>query len=71
MGVLFDIPRTASVRALETSYCMILTRSRLIAVMEEFPTIEIRFRKVVEERMKEVQEKRAKSKRVKILIPSK
>ncbi|KAJ3386701.1 Kinesin-like protein kif27 [Lobulomyces angularis] len=71
MGVLFDIPRTASVRALETCYCMVLTREKLTSVISRFPTLETRFRAVVSARMYEVQGKRARSKRVQINLPSK
>ena len=69
MGVLFDIPRTASVRALETSYCMVLTREKFLKVVSNCPTIELRFRKIVEERMKEVNARRQRARRVSISLP--
>ncbi|KAJ3057050.1 hypothetical protein HK097_001019 [Rhizophlyctis rosea] len=59
LGVLFDIPRTASVRALQNCYCMRLTRTDLETAMQPFPFISERFRAVVAERMVEVQKKRS------------
>ncbi|KAJ3033612.1 hypothetical protein HDV00_006038 [Rhizophlyctis rosea] len=61
LGVLFDIPRTASIRALSNCYCMRLTRVDLESAMQPFPLISERFRKVVAERMVEVQKKRDRS----------
>ncbi|KAJ3042632.1 Kinesin-like protein kif27 [Rhizophlyctis rosea] len=58
LGVLYDIPRTASVRASQNCYCMILCRADLSTVLKDFPLIATRFRKVVQARMREVQAKR-------------
>ncbi|TPX32001.1 hypothetical protein SmJEL517_g04826 [Synchytrium microbalum] len=69
LGVLFDIPRTASIRALETCYCMVLTRKHLEDSLQGYPAISQRFRAVVEQRMQEVNAKRAMSRRVKIALP--
>ncbi|KAJ3031607.1 UNVERIFIED_CONTAM: hypothetical protein HDU68_002210 [Siphonaria sp. JEL0065] len=54
LGVLFNVPRTASVRAMEECYCMVLTRDNLEIVLNHFPTIAKRFRQVAEIRMGEV-----------------
>ncbi|KAJ3087982.1 Kinesin-like protein kif27, partial [Physocladia obscura] len=54
LGVLFNVPRTASVRAFEDCYCMVLTRENLKAALEHFPNIESRFKQVAERRMTEV-----------------
>ncbi|KAJ3292059.1 hypothetical protein HK104_005580 [Borealophlyctis nickersoniae] len=61
LGVLFDIPRTASIRALQNCYCMVLTRAGLDAAVQPFPSIAERFRSVVEARLKEVERKRGKN----------
>ncbi|KAL2912857.1 hypothetical protein HK105_207638 [Polyrhizophydium stewartii] len=66
LGVLFDIPRTASVRAIDNCVCMVLTRKDLDDVMKDFPAISERFQQVVVARMEEVNQKRATAKRVKI-----
>ncbi|KAI8914780.1 hypothetical protein DFJ77DRAFT_33617 [Powellomyces hirtus] len=58
LGVLFDIPRTASVRTLTNSFCMVLSRTDLQEVMREFPSISERFEKVVAARMAEVRSRR-------------
>ncbi|KAI8619893.1 cyclic nucleotide-binding-like protein [Chytriomyces sp. MP71] len=54
LGVLFNVPRTASVRAFDDCYCMILTRDNLEVVLRYFPNIATRFRQVAESRMAEV-----------------
>ncbi|KAJ3004048.1 Kinesin-like protein kif27, partial [Thoreauomyces humboldtii] len=54
LGVLFDIPRTASVRTTQNSFCMVLSRDDLQEVMTGFPSISQRFEKVVAARMAEV-----------------
>ncbi|KAJ3239135.1 Kinesin-like protein kif27 [Chytriomyces hyalinus] len=54
LGVLFNVPRTASVRACDDCYCMILTRDNLDVVLKHFPNIAQRFRQVAERRMSEV-----------------
>ncbi|KAI8836549.1 hypothetical protein BJ741DRAFT_605927, partial [Chytriomyces cf. hyalinus JEL632] len=54
LGVLFNVPRTASVRAFDDCYCMILTRDNLDVVLKYFPNIAQRFRQVAERRMSEV-----------------
>ncbi|KAJ3054675.1 Kinesin-like protein kif27 [Rhizophlyctis rosea] len=64
LGILYDIPRTASVRAAQNCYCMILSRADLMAVMKDFPLIATRFRKVVQARMRDVQAKRHKKSRL-------
>ncbi|KAI8818735.1 uncharacterized protein EV422DRAFT_536648 [Fimicolochytrium jonesii] len=51
LGVLFDIPRTASVRALENTLCMVLSRDDLKEALKGFPSISARFQTVVEQRM--------------------
>ncbi|KAJ3169059.1 Kinesin-like protein kif27 [Geranomyces variabilis] len=58
LGVLFDIPRTASVRTLQNSFCMVLSRSDLQEVLKGFPSISARFEKVVAARMAEVRSRR-------------
>ncbi|KAI9202157.1 uncharacterized protein BJ171DRAFT_628492 [Polychytrium aggregatum] len=60
LGVLFDIPRTASIRALEPCQCLVLTRNNLETSLKAFPAIASRFKKVVEQRMTEVNSKRSK-----------
>ena len=59
LGILFDIPRTASVRALSNCYCMRLNRTDLETALQPFPLISERFRAVVAERMVEVEKKRS------------
>ncbi|KAJ3209375.1 Kinesin-like protein kif27 [Entophlyctis luteolus] len=54
LGVLFNVPRTASVRASDDCYCMVLTRENLEEVLKRFPIIESRFRQVAEKRMAEL-----------------
>ncbi|KAI8905974.1 hypothetical protein EDD86DRAFT_257172 [Gorgonomyces haynaldii] len=54
LGVLFEIPRTASVRAVENCVCSVLTRKDLEEVLQAFPEIEERFRKVADKRMEEI-----------------
>ncbi|KAJ3149246.1 Kinesin-like protein kif27 [Geranomyces variabilis] len=58
LGVLFDIPRTASVRTLQNSFCMVLSRNDLQEVLKGFPSISARFEKVVAARMAEVRSRR-------------
>lgn len=61
LGVLFDIPRTASVRTVENSFCMVLTRTDLEDVLKSFPSISERFHRVVAQRMAVVRESREQS----------
>ncbi|KAJ3332277.1 Kinesin-like protein kif27 [Blyttiomyces sp. JEL0837] len=57
LGVLFNVPRTASIRAVMDCHCMVLTRENLEEVLQYFPQIATRFRRVAEQRMKEVRRK--------------
>jgi CRP-like cAMP-binding protein len=57
LGVLFNVPRTASIRAVVDCFCMVLTREQLEDVLKDFPHIAERFRTVAEQRMKEVKRK--------------
>ncbi|KAI9104956.1 hypothetical protein DFS34DRAFT_222386 [Phlyctochytrium arcticum] len=54
LGVYFNLPRTASVRAAEMCYCMMLTRSHLEQVLQNFPCISVRFHVAIAQRMEEV-----------------
>jgi CRP-like cAMP-binding protein len=54
LGVFFDIPRTASVRALESCVCSVLSREDFNQVKMNFPVIQERFQKVVNQRLDEI-----------------
>ncbi|KNC99626.1 uncharacterized protein SPPG_05012 [Spizellomyces punctatus DAOM BR117] len=58
LGVFFDIPRTASVRAVENCFCMVLSRTDLEQVLQGFPSIKEQFHKVVAQRMADVKARR-------------
>ncbi|TPX65986.1 hypothetical protein SpCBS45565_g04798 [Spizellomyces sp. 'palustris'] len=58
LGVFFDIPRTASVRAVENCFCMVLSRTDLEQVLQGFPSIREQFHKVVAQRMADVKARR-------------
>ncbi|RKO95798.1 camp-binding domain-like protein [Caulochytrium protostelioides] len=64
MGVLFDVPRTASVRALGHCFCSVLTRDALDATLQSYPCIAARFRQVVEARLDHINKQRQESKRI-------
>ncbi|KAJ3193277.1 Kinesin-like protein kif27 [Irineochytrium annulatum] len=66
LGVLFNVPRTASVRAVVDCYCMVLTRDNLDEVLRFFPHIAERFKSVAEQRMKEVTRKRSYRRRMEV-----
>ncbi|KAJ3213445.1 Kinesin-like protein kif27 [Dinochytrium kinnereticum] len=66
LGVLFNVPRTASVRAVVDCFCMVLTRESLEDVLLYFPHIAARFRTVAEQRMKEVSRKRSYRRRMEV-----
>ncbi|TPX48696.1 hypothetical protein SeLEV6574_g01892 [Synchytrium endobioticum] len=64
LGVLCDAPRTASIRALDSCQCMVLTRRNLEALLQDYPAIAVRFREAAARRVAEVNVKRASSRRV-------
>jgi CRP-like cAMP-binding protein len=66
MGVLYNIPRTASARALEDSSCNVVEREVFIEILSKFPRLAKRFKKTAGERMKEIQAQ--KKKRVSIIL---
>ncbi|KAJ3098275.1 Kinesin-like protein kif27 [Phlyctochytrium planicorne] len=66
LGVLFNVPRTASVRSVVDCFCMVLTRESLEDVLQYFPNIAARFRSVAEQRMKEVSRKRSYRRRMEV-----
>ncbi|KAJ3091492.1 Kinesin-like protein kif27 [Quaeritorhiza haematococci] len=66
LGVLFSVPRTASVRAVVDTLCMVLTRDSLDQVLQSFPNIAARFRAVAEQRMNEITRRRSYRKRLEL-----
>jgi len=62
--VLFEVPRTASIRAIGTCYCLVLTRDALEYVLNRYPKIGERFKNVANQRMKDItRARRRKSER--------
>ena len=60
LGVLFNVPRTASVRAAERCVCHVLTREALESVLSKYPVISEKFRQVADARMGEINTARSK-----------
>jgi CRP-like cAMP-binding protein len=56
MGVLFQVPRTAAIRAVENCVCEKLTKVNLDAVLVDFPDVAKKFKAVANARMKVARE---------------
>lgn len=64
LGVLFNVPRTASVRSVGWCKCHVLMRESLEKVLANYPLIAEKFRRAAEERMLKVNSARTCSRRL-------